>query len=115
MPQVLYAQLRIDFVSFLLPHFPLSTNAESNHNAPPRNELLPESRVRLSERPKNLCPKPLRRIDASFIFGIVDLPLGTEFIDLGGFAYSCMVLPEDEHGMRILFKPSGVSARGVPA
>ena len=51
-----------------------------------------------------LCPEPFGRIDATLILRVVYIVFLAFHIDLCSFLYSSMVLPEDEHRIRIVLE-----------
>ena len=51
---------------------------------------------------RHLGPYPFGGIDAAFICRVVNAPTFSQFVDLGSFPDSGMVLPEHEHRIRVL-------------
>ena len=58
----------------------------------------------LTKHMDGLCPEPLGRIYTSLILRVVDVVLLTFDIDFCSLLYSRMILPEDEHRIRILLE-----------
>ena len=52
----------------------------------------------------SLSPEPFCRIYSSLILRVINVVFLAFHIDLGGFLYSRMVLPEDEHSVRIFLE-----------
>ena len=61
-------------------------------------------RLILAQHMQRLGPEPLRGVDTALVSRVVDLPTTAQRVDLVGLLDGRVVLPEDEHGVGVLFE-----------